>query len=293
MDYNEFKKQLLEQINNKLKNAEIRSYTKINNITKEGIFIPNEEKNCIPLIHLDDLFRLYELSGDIETIVEIVLAISNTSQTADIQKIFGSWENAQSRLNLRVINSKWNRDILEDLPHRNFMDLSLVVYMDFIRNQEEIVSTAVTPDIMKLWKVDEETLFHTAFINLQKEKFIIRDMEEIIQEMRGGEILPTPYDGINYVMTNAERKYGARGMLRTDMLIQFAESVHADLYILPNSLDDIILTPVRPELADEILNDMMAVIKVFNKPEQDSLSDNIYYFNRESKTISVYTSETV
>ncbi len=77
------------------------------------------------------------------------------------------------------------------------------------------------------------------------------------------------------------------------MLIQFAESVHADLYILPNSLDDIILTPVRPELADEILNDMMAVIKVFNKPEQDSLSDNIYYFNRESKTISVYTSETV
>ncbi len=186
MDYNEFKKQLLEQINNKLKNAEIRSYTKINNITKEGIFIPNEEKNCIPLIHLDDLFRLYELSGDIETIVEIVLAISNTSQTADIQKIFGSWENAQSRLNLRVINSKWNRDILEDLPHRNFMDLSLVVYMDFIRNQEEIVSTAVTPDIMKLWKVDEETLFHTAFINLQKEKFIIRDMEEIIQEMREG-----------------------------------------------------------------------------------------------------------
>ncbi len=186
MDYNEFKKQLLEQINNKLKNAEIRSYTKINNITKEGIFIPNEEKNCIPLIHLDDLFRLYELSGDIETIVEIVLAISNTSQTADIQKIFGSWENAQSRLNLRVINSKWNRDILEDLPHRNFMDLSLVVYMDFIRNEEEIVSTAVTPDIMKLWKVDEETLFHTAFINLQKEKFIIRDMEEIIQEMREG-----------------------------------------------------------------------------------------------------------
>ena len=43
---------------------------------------------------------------------------------------------------------------------------------------------------------------------------------------------------------------------------------------------------------DEDLDDMMAVIKVFNKPEQDSLSDNIYYFNRASRAISIYTPKT-
>ena len=59
------------------------------------------------------------------------------------------------------------------------------------------------------------------------------------------------------------------------MLIQFAETVNADLYILPNSINDIIVTPAIKELTDEDLNDMMAVIKVFNKPDQDSLSDNI------------------
>lgn len=119
-------------------------------------------------------------------------------------------------------------------------------------------------------------------------------MEEVIQELRGEQRKPTPYDGINYVMTmtNTERQFGARGMLRTDLLTQFAETVNADLYILPNSINDIILTPVIKELTDEDLNDMMAVIKVFNKPDQDSLSDNIYYFSRESGSISIYTPET-
>ena len=48
----------------------------------------------------------------------------------------------------------------------------------------------------------------------------------------------------------------------------------------------------KKELTDEDLNDMMTVIKVFNKPDQDSLSDNIYYFSRESGSISIYTPET-
>lgn len=76
------------------------------------------------------------------------------------------------------------------------------------------------------------------------------------------------------------------------MITQFAETVNADLYILPNSINDIILTPAIKELTDEDLNDMMTVIKVFNKPEKDSLSDNIYYFSRESGEISIYTPET-
>lgn len=120
-------------------------------------------------------------------------------------------------------------------------------------------------------------------------------MEEVIQELRGEQRKPTHYDGINYVMTmtNTERQFGARGMLRTDLLTQFAETVNADLYILPNSINDIILTPVIKELTDEDLNDMMAVIKVFNKPDQDSLSDNMYYFSRESGKISIYTPDTV
>lgn len=67
---------------------------------------------------------------------------------------------------------------------------------------------------------------------------------------------------------------------------------YADLYILPNSINDIILTPAIKELTDKDLNDMMTVIKVFNKPEKDSLSDIIYYFSRESRAISIYTPET-
>ena len=292
MDYNEFKNKLLQHVKGRLENAEIRNYTKNNSIEKEGIYIREDGKNCNPLIHLDDLYGLYKLTGDIEGVAEFVLEISGTSRNIDVQTTLGSWEKVQSRLTIRLINSAWNQKFLQGVPHRDLMDLSLVVYMDFVKNAEGVVSMAVTSGLLEIWEIDEETLFQTVLNNLQKEKFIIRDMEEVIQELRGEQRKPTPYDGLNYVMTNTERQFGARGMLRTDLITQFAETVNADLYILPNSINDIILTPAIKELTDEDLNDMMTVIKVFNKPEKDSLSDNIYYFSRESRAISIYTPET-
>ena len=293
MDYNAFKNKLLQCVKSKLENTEIRNYTKNNSIEKEGIYIYEEEKNFNPLIHLDDLYGLYQLTGDMDDVAELVFEMARTtSGNIDVQAILGSWENAQSRLTVRLINSAWNQKFLQDIPHRNLLDLSFVAYMDFVKSADGVVGMAVTSGMIQKWGIDDETLFQTALSNLHKEEFIIRDMEEVIQELKEEKRKPTPYDGINYVMTNTERLFGARGMLRTDLLTQFAETVNADLYILPNSINDIILTPAIKELTDEDLNDMMAVIKVFNKPEQDSLSDNMYLFSRESGVISIYTPET-
>ena len=73
MDYNEFKNKLLQHVKSRLENAEIRTYTKNNSIEKEGIYIREDGKNCNPLIHLDDLYGLYRLTGHIEGLAEFVL----------------------------------------------------------------------------------------------------------------------------------------------------------------------------------------------------------------------------
>ena len=192
MDYNEFKNKLLQHVKSRLENAEIRNYTKNNSIEREGIYIREDGKNCNPLIHLDDLYGLYKLTGDIEGVAEFVLEISGTSRNIDVQTTLGSWEKVQSRLTIRLINSAWNQKFLQGVPHRDLMDLSLVVYMDFVKNEEGVVSMAVTSGLLEIWEIDEETLFQTALNNLQKEKFIIRDMEEVIQELRGEQRKPTP-----------------------------------------------------------------------------------------------------
>lgn len=292
MVYNEFRNKLLQHVKSKLKNAEIRNYTKANSIEREGIFIQDAGKNCIPLIHLDDLYELYKLTGDMESVAEIVFEISRTSRNIDVRATIGSWENVQSRLAVRLINTVWNQKFLQTVPYREYMDLSLVAYMDFVKNEDGIVSMAVTPKLLQMWRIDEEELFQTALSNLMNEKFIIRDMEEVIQEMRGEKIKPTPYDGQNFVFTDKFRKYDSRGLLRTDLLSQFAEEMGTDLFILPDSVHDLILTPVRSELTDADINDMMEVIRVFSEPEQDSLSNSVYYFSRTSGEVSVYTLKT-
>jgi len=41
-----------------------------------------------------------------------------------------------------------------------------------------------------------------------------------------------------YVLSNKERVYGARGILRTDLLEAFAMGADSNLYILPSSIHE-------------------------------------------------------
>lgn len=289
MEYKLFKEKLLESVNARLSNAELKVMCKNNNVSVEGISFRDENKNCIPFIHLDDLYNLYKATGNIEGIADIVFEIAKTGRKIDVKEFLGTWETAGSKLAVRLINTEWNSDFLKNVPHRDFLDSSLVIYMDFVKNKEGLVSMAIDESLCRFWGISEETLFNTALANLKKEEFSIRDMEEVIQVLRGEDVKPTENDGMNYVMTNKEMQYGARSLLRQELLMNFAEKVNADLFIFPHSVNEVILTPQKEGLTKEELKDMIEIIKVFNKSSTDSLSENMYYFNRETGEISIYS----
>ena len=207
-----------------------------------------------------------------------------------LQEVLSRWDFVQSRTTIRLIHSEWNREFLRSVPHKKFLDLSIVVYIELVRRKEELISFVVDNRMLNIWNISEEMLFCTAFDNLKKEKFIIRDMEKIMQEMSGEEIKPTPYDGINYVLTNKERWFGARGMLRVDLLQEFSDLVGSDLYILPNTVHDLILIPVKTIVTREDLKDMMDIIKEDGELGRDRLSENMYYFSRKAEEIAIYDS---
>lgn len=288
MTYDEFKEKVVESVRDKLTSAELKTMKKNNDVSQDGITFYNDNENCTPFIHLDDLYKVYLATQSMDIVVNIVMEIAKTGGEIDVRTILGTWEEAMPRLALRLINTKWNLEFLKDKPHKNFLDLSIVVYMDLLKKRDGVISLVVDNGVLQFWGIDKVELFRAAYENLMKEEFSICDMEEVIQRLRGEEVKPTKYDGCNYVLTNEAMTFGARGMLRKDLLMEFAEKENADLFVLPNSINDVILTPKREGLTEEVLKDMINIIQVFNKPSADSLSESLYYFDRKTEEISIY-----
>ena len=102
----------------------------------------------------------------------------------------------------------------------------------------------------------------------------------------GDEVLNRDKDkGPMYVLTNDTGYYGASCMVYHDVLDEFAEHIGKNLYILPVSINEVVLIPADSN-AD--CSSLLETVKTINRAEvlkEDFLSDNLYYYSREKHGI--------
>ena len=87
-------------------------------------------------------------------------------------------------------------------------------------------------------------------------------------------------------MTNKNMTWGAVNILYTDSLKQMADFLDSDLWILPSSVHEIILLKADPDTS-LILRNMVQEINDTYVEENEVLSNNIYYYNRNTNEISI------
>ena len=70
------------------------------------------------------------------------------------------------------------------------------------------------------------------------------------------------------------------------MLKKFAEQIQGNFYILPSSVNEVILLPDRGDKSPEFLR---SLVKKNTKDyaSEEELSENIYYYRRERNRIEV------
>lgn len=88
-----------------------------------------------------------------------------------------------------------------------------------------------------------------------------------------------------YVMTNRRKTEGAAGILHIGEIRKFAERRGADLYILPSSIQEIILIPFDKKNNAEMLKEMVTEINESQVDEAEQLGSSIYAYSRESGKI--------
>ena len=116
----------------------------------------------------------------------------------------------------KLIHTDSNAQLLQRVPHKTFLDLSVIYYLDGgeLKDKSERMTILITNDILKMIPLREEKLYELALKNMEiKFEYKFYNMIEIFEEMPIDEeekrrLIKSCEEEIMYVLTNKEKFWG-------------------------------------------------------------------------------------
>lgn len=287
--YEKFKKELVKQVEEAFgeeKQVSIMNVCKNNQEMKEGLVIKENGCEVAPVIYLQELYAHYLCDGDMDWCKVQVLFAEAGKCLIDVDQIIRTWDEMKDCIEIILMKKEWNEHLLQNMPFKEFLDFAVAFRIRLGETEQQTVTVKVTNEMLENWGVTIDELCQAAYENLQNEKFSILDMLKIISEISGKEIQDADTDGKMYVLSNGNRINGSIGILRTDLLREFYGRRKKGFYILPSSVHELILLYDDFGTSVEVLQNMVREINRDLVIREETLSDQIYYFDGETVKIA-------
>lgn len=276
--------------------AEEQSTTKTNGVSLRGILMYRHSKALAPIVYVDDLYSQFIDGKTIVQIAQELITLMNDNEEHPPfdMRGFEIYDNVRGLLRLEIVNYEWNSTLLEDRPHVKILDLACQYYIDLGSCARCIVSNS----LLKVWKVTPETVYNDAYTNTRNQmQFQIVPLEELMYKLKEQGMLEDGDVDIDelsvecnpmFVLTNAQKNYGACGFIYLDNLKVVADQHQSDLIILPSSTHEVILIPDigLPRNFLELKGMVREINHTLIDP-RERLSDNIYFYHRDTNTLRV------
>lgn len=300
MKYEEFREKMITQlgewVSTELPDKEIKFETvyRINQVL-EGISLVSKNKNgyVTVVIYLEELYEDYMKITDFSSLFLFVvnLIMDNLDNIRPLKADeLSNMKLEKDKIVYQLINTELNREFLKTIPHRDFLDLS-IIYRYILASddtKQELYSTIINNSNVKAWKLSEQELFDLAKINTQRLfPTTITPISQILEDI---EIKKSLLEEM-YVITTSNRLKGAVAILDEEKLYKLAEVLDSDLILYPCTLDEFLAVSARTttvDTADKLVQNV-------NQEEVDikqRLSNHSYYYNKELRTITFNTNKT-
>lgn len=256
-------------------------------------------------ISLKKPYEDFQMTGDIETCVsKLIKPMESILIYAMLQNV--TCENLKSNVIFQLVNTEWNREMLADMPNRQFNDLSIIYRLVMKTDDKGIMSMLISNYMAAKLGIDEEQLFECAMVNTKRFFApILIDSNEVFNfAMRETQMQDTDSqdtDSMEYmhsafpentmwVISNDKNLYGAAYVLYEDLLYELAKKIQSNLYILPSSIHEQMLVPsYLGEL--ESLRETVQFVNMRGVSSEERLSNQVYYYDRFARTITIATDE--
>lgn len=260
---------------------EISKVSKAGGIILTGITVSKKNGVC-PCLYLENYIN--ELKdcdvADVAYKIYIQYMEAYSKIDEDIVKIvyeLHDFEKIKTRLQVKVLNSGYSKGYISKYASKEFLDLSILVYVEVSENQ----SITVSDEQCKNWgKTFEEILG----IAMQNEKYSLQNIADILSEVG----MADKNDECKmYVMSNNSRTYGAGAIVKADLLKKTAEKLEDDLLILPSSIHELIIIPWKEAEKSDDIKEMVREINDNMVSTDEILSYNIYRYSAEENSVRI------
>lgn len=201
--------------------------------------------------------------------------------------------NIYNNIKCKLINTEANRILVDNSPHKPFLDLSIVYYIDLDSEYGTSSSTYITYAMLEILGLTLEELDTIAMRNLKTSKPRIEPMFSRMLQMVGlsgvfDEDDFTETERSMFILSNAEKTNGAISILNRELLADFAQKQGTDLWLIPSSIHEFIIIPDCSGICPRELN---KIIEEINRDESlirsyEVLSDHCYFFSKKTNSIT-------
>ena len=295
----EFREKLMEELRNRMPGVAISPCDiKENNAVTFFCIEIKDGSHITPYIYTEGLYCDYQYgSKSMREIVDSILRYVQESKDMgyfDSSKNFGHllseiFDYSKTRFKLagRLVNTGKNRIALAEMPHREFLDLSIIYFVDVPHDDGNgCMSIRVTNKLMAQWDMSEDRLYEQVMENMEQgEKGMLWHISEVLRD--------TPYYGPDimnvqmYICSNKMRLNGAVEILDKKVMEKAGERLKDDFYILPSSVHEVILIPIS---AGGTADGLATNVQIVNDSEvnpTEILSYHVYRYYRESQKIEI------
>ena len=302
MSFEEFTENVVKEIRAKVGGAfQIKEHNVIknNNVKRAGIAVMKNEEDIGPCVYLDEFYREYKADGmKFDEVVDEVCRLILKHEDDDALDFdisgFKRWEIVRENVYPKLFNAEQNKELLEEIPHRAFMDLA-VVYYAVARDsaREDIGTILIYNGHMEMWGQEEENLYQTAMMNMRADgEADFATIETIVKRIVPDFIFPAASDNVPrntsmYILTNRSKRFGAAEILDKRTLRMIADKVGDRFIVLPSSLHETIVLPPKDETEYEWLAKMVREVNDTQVDVEERLSYHVYMYNRDEETLQI------
>lgn len=253
-----------------------------------------------PSFEWKGVYEDYVCHEDFESVIEWCRTeiCDNLKFAQDVMEAFNDYSGLKNRITFELMHTEQNREFLEQAPHREFLDLSIVYNFHF-QNENVSGSALITNKLAEKLGMTEEDLYVMGYENTkQVHKPIVRPLGDVIlYTMLHGEgesnLEEIPEYTQNpalkiYMLTNCERQKGAASLLYPEELEKLAKKLDSDLYILPSSVHEVLIVNAQEFQPDNLAQTVYEMNKNMTSIEE-RLSNQVYFYNRQTQEISLAT----
>lgn len=279
----ELRNRLPEYMPDRYKNLTFseKKTNKNNGVELTGILV-DDGSGCAPAIYIDKMYDNFCDKPDFEKIIRNLAKtiVDVMDSKPDTDNILKKIKEGFTHVIPKLINAEKNQELLKNCPHRFFLDLAVVYEIMLGTNQFILIRN----EMSDYHGMTEDELYHLAVKNVREQKQVVT-LNQILKEMVGVE-----EDLEQIPMLIVKTKYvthGASVMLCEDVLSEAADMLKSDLYILPSSINEIIVIPVDFRNGVTGLKDMVNTVNQTQVLPEEFLSDSVYFFDRKLKRLSI------